>query len=210
MFLYYLSRTNKSLDIGSSIPTALNIAKTYGICEERYHKYSYSFRRKPSICAYENAYENRILAYFKINVSVKDFKSVLALGHPIIFGMNCKSSFEKCTGELNLIKEEEFIGNHSVICCGYDDTTKRIKIQNSWGIKWGDKGYCYMSYEYLESGLCSEAYILVDGINIKVVDNCSIQHNNLELKLRKLWDHSSSCIFQLFDSCKPSQANKEY
>jgi C1A family cysteine protease len=209
MFLYYLARKNKNLDTGSSIPSALIMAKKFGTCREKLHKYSYSFKKKPSIEAYEDAYENRILAYFKIGVSVKDFKSVLALGHPIIFGMICKSSFEKCNGILDYNGSEEVIGNHSVICCGYDDTTKRIKIQNSWGTDWGSKGYCYMSYQYLESGLCSEAYIIVDGLGIKSTDNFSVQRSNWGLKLRKLWDRSSSYISQLYDAYRTFQANKE-
>jgi C1A family cysteine protease len=112
--------------------------------------------------------------------------------------MVCKQNFNTCSGNLDLPLITDLpIGNHTVICCGYDDTTKRIKIQNSWGTKWGSKGYCYMSYEYLESGLCDEAYIIVDGNG----------DSTMESKPRKFWDRSSSYISRLYDYCMPFSTN---
>ena len=41
------------------------------------------------------------------------------------------------------------VGGHAVIAVGYDDSTSRITVQNSWGTSWGDKGYFYMPYQYI-------------------------------------------------------------
>lgn len=39
------------------------------------------------------------------------------------------------------------IGGHAVVVVGYDHATKVIKILNSWGSAYGNKGFIYLSYE---------------------------------------------------------------
>jgi GNAT superfamily N-acetyltransferase len=48
---------------------------------------------------------------------------------------------------------------HSVTLVGYDDTKKRFVFRNSWGTNWGDAGYGYLPYEYLER-YQQEAWVL--------------------------------------------------
>jgi len=56
----------------------------------------------------------------------------------------------KRTGKLNLPKKgEKFVGLHAVLAVGYDDPSGRFIVRNSWGRKWGMKGYFTMPYEYL-------------------------------------------------------------
>lgn len=41
-------------------------------------------------------------------------------------------------------------GGHAMCIVGYDDTigaTGAFKVRNSWGVNWGDNGYCWISYE---------------------------------------------------------------
>ena len=33
---------------------------------------------------------------------------------------------------------------------GYDDTKSWFIVANSWGKGWGDKGYCYIPYEFMQ------------------------------------------------------------
>ena len=37
------------------------------------------------------------------------------------------------------------------MACGYDDERKVLIMRNSWSEKWGDKGYFYMPYEYVQN-----------------------------------------------------------
>lgn len=58
------------------------------------------------------------------------------------------------TGPDGVINEGQIIsGGHAVLCCGYDDTRKMLRILNSWGTAWGDKGFGWYKYEYLERRL---------------------------------------------------------
>ena len=42
-----------------------------------------------------------------------------------------------------VFKDCETSLNHAVLAVGYDQDT--IKVKNSWGTKWGDKGYIYLA-----------------------------------------------------------------
>jgi C1A family cysteine protease len=44
---------------------------------------------------------------------------------------------------------EAVIGGHAVAAVGYDDADQCFIVRNSWGAKWGRKGYCFMPYAYL-------------------------------------------------------------
>lgn len=55
--------------------------------------------------------------------------------------------------------------NHAVLLVGYDDATQRFKFINSWGEKWGEKGYGYLTYQYIVEGPPNiEAWTMVDAI----------------------------------------------
>ena len=44
---------------------------------------------------------------------------------------------------------EDCLGGHAVMVCGYDDTAQHWIVRNSWGSHWGDNGYFYLPYPYL-------------------------------------------------------------
>ena len=41
-------------------------------------------------------------------------------------------------------------GSHAIVITGFDFKRKLFEIKNSWGLKWGKKGYAYLPYDYLE------------------------------------------------------------
>jgi GNAT superfamily N-acetyltransferase len=45
---------------------------------------------------------------------------------------------------------DKIIGSHCVLLVGYDDDKGTFTIRNSWGTSWGDKGYGYLPYEFIE------------------------------------------------------------
>jgi C1A family cysteine protease len=63
------------------------------------------------------------------------------------------------TGALDLPKpEEKSVGGHAVMAVGYDDSTERFLIRNSWGADWGLQGYFTMPYVYLENRNLSDDF----------------------------------------------------
>jgi len=99
-------------------------------------------------------------------------KTYLAAGHPAMFGFTVYSSIEKADerGAIPYPTERErILGGHAVVAVGYDNaltiknpssggpTTKgALLIRNSWGTSWGDGGYGWLPYKYIETGLAED------------------------------------------------------
>jgi C1A family cysteine protease len=48
---------------------------------------------------------------------------------------------------------DRLFGDHAVAAVGYDDTaaTPHLIIRNSWGSGWGEGGYGYLPYSYVDA-----------------------------------------------------------
>ncbi|NKB33132.1 MAG: hypothetical protein GKR91_08545 [Pseudomonadales bacterium] len=42
-------------------------------------------------------------------------------------------------------------GGHAMLVVGYDDVKRQFKVQNSWDKTWGDRGYGYIPYDWMEN-----------------------------------------------------------
>lgn len=57
-------------------------------------------------------------------------------------------------------------GGHAVVAIGYDDGRKigkekgALKIRNSWGPGWGEGGYGWLPYRFIEAGLAVDFWSL--------------------------------------------------
>jgi len=60
-------------------------------------------------------------------------------------------------------------GGHAVVAIGYDDGKTigkekgALRIRNSWGMVWGEAGYGWLPYAYVENGLAMEFWSLVEA-----------------------------------------------
>ena len=45
---------------------------------------------------------------------------------------------------------EKPLGGHAICPVGYNDAKKIVKFKNSWSSGWGEKGYGYLPYAYIE------------------------------------------------------------
>ena len=65
-------------------------------------------------------------------------------------------------------------GGHAVVAIGYDDNRKigkdkgAIKIRNSWGTQWGQNGYGWLPYSYIEAGLAEDFWSLFKNEYVKL------------------------------------------
>jgi len=94
-------------------------------------------------------------------------KARIASGQPVVLGIPVYDSFYSCNGDWvgTPAAGESKYGDHAVCAVGYDDRAGGgkggIKIANSWGGNWGDKGYTYLSYSFISS-YCWEAWVTTD------------------------------------------------
>jgi Papain family cysteine protease len=55
-------------------------------------------------------------------------------------------------------------GKHAMIVVGYDDRRKAFLLQNSWGTRWAQQGFCYVSYDLFDVIKPSSAADKSDGL----------------------------------------------
>lgn len=167
LFLYYnerkyINETHK--DEGAYLSDGIMALKSYGICEEKYFPYIISnVFKEPSKEAYENGKRHYVLEGFEISNNIKEIKKWLIKNEPIAIGIAIYTNFMNSkTGIIEIPKKgDEYIGGHAVIICGFDEKNKRFILRNSWGIYWGDKGYFYLPYEYINNNeLCGDLWII--------------------------------------------------
>jgi C1A family cysteine protease len=76
-------------------------------------------------------------------------KGQLARGAPVIFSILDAPEFKTLQGDT--IFDLPGVPNgsgHTIVAIGYDDARKAFRIQNSWGRKWADGGYGWLSYGF--------------------------------------------------------------
>lgn len=167
LYLYYMERVIEGKvdeDSGASIRTICKALHKYGICEEKYMPYIIErFKEPPTNAVHENAAKYKINAYRSLH-SLLQIKQCLAFRQqPVLVGMEVYESFFDTgqNGEMNInIAGEKHVGNHAVAVVGYEDLYFNILvgykgyliIRNSWGENWGDNGYFYMPYAYVNRG----------------------------------------------------------
>ena len=159
LFIYYNERaiinTIRS-DSGARLRDGIKTLKKDGVCSEKKWPYDIAkFTKKPLASCFKEALDHQITSYEKIR-TLTEMKTCLAEGFPFVFGFAVYESFEAPevakTGVVVMPgKNEDLLGGHAVLAVGYDDTTQRIIVKNSWGTKWGMKGYFTMPYAYVSN-----------------------------------------------------------
>jgi len=91
-----------------------------------------------------------------------DVKGELARGRPVVFGMLLNREFMKLRGDdVYDVPPEKAKGGHAMVLIGYDDSRQAYRVINSWGPKWGDRGYGWISYRAFAAG--THSAFTVDG-----------------------------------------------
>jgi C1A family cysteine protease len=158
LFIYYNERViehSVNNDSGAMIRDGMKTVNKEGACPEKDWPYITSkFTQKPQSDCYASALNHQVLSYHRVPRILDQIKGCLADGFPMVFGFTVYESFESAvvarTGILEMPGPgEHVIGGHAVLATGYDDTTRRFIVRNSWGDTWGMKGYFTMPYDYL-------------------------------------------------------------
>jgi hypothetical protein len=137
---------------GTAASATLNMLRDVGALP--FEKYVFDAGwcgRQPTAAELAEAAKYRIKGWTKISDAkkIEDVKAQLARGVPVIFDMRVTAPFEQFKGSTVLDIPGVMNGTgHTMLAIGYDDSRKAFRIQNSWGRKWGEGGYAWLSYEF--------------------------------------------------------------
>lgn len=190
LFVYKTTRNLLGIsgDTGAWLRNTIGALVLCGVPHERYWPYTDKdpdFDREPSAFVYAVADNYEAIRYFchdplgantsaeKVLSSVKRY---LSAGIPSMFGFFGFPSFQYSDDPSHIpfpCPHERAQWGHAVVAVGYDDnkkikntrcdetTTGALLIRNSWGTSWGDKGYGWLPYKYVEYGLAMDFWSLL-------------------------------------------------
>lgn len=158
LFIYYNERDMEGTinqDSGAYIRDGIKSVHHQGVCPETKWEYDITkFTQKPPLSCYNEAKKHTADQYARVPRTLQQMKGCLSSGFPFVYGFTVYESFEgKQVGNTGVVPMpkpgEEVLGGHAVLAVGYDDTSQRFIVRNSWGTGWGIKGYFTMPYTYL-------------------------------------------------------------
>jgi hypothetical protein len=168
LFIYYFERFIEhtvASDAGARLRDGLKVVNQRGVCSELEWPYDIQqFTVEPPAEDIDEALENRVIQFSRINQNITQMKACLAAGSPFVFGITVYTSFESAPlGQIPMpnTSQEQLLGGHALVAVGYDDTTQRFNFRNSWGASWGQAGYGTIPYSYLlDAQLASDFWAL--------------------------------------------------
>ena len=175
LFLYKVTRKllGWTGDTGAYIRSAVKAAVAFGVPPEQYYPYDIArYEDEPDAFVYSYAHNFKEMAYARLDPynatgkqTLEEVKRVLAAGFVACFGFSVYSSMSTDPFVPYPTPKDKLQGGHAVLAVGYDDqvqvegadgkmsTVGCLIFRNSWGSDWGEDGYGYLPYGYVEDAL---------------------------------------------------------
>ena len=144
--------------------------------------------------AYEDAMTHKIKVAKNVKINHDDITSALSEGYPVTISLKIFDSFgNQSKGFVYRPTDEEITenkyGNHAMVICGYSEEDKVYIVRNSWGKGFGDNGYCYIPFSYIEdSNLTNSACVIIsinEGEEVKGAgQQTAVSFNKTDMEIR--------------------------
>ncbi|KNB52562.1 C1 family peptidase [Streptomyces caatingaensis] len=147
---------------GKNIPTPsrdhFNIAIKQGVDSRKHYKPGdFNYKTQPSKAERRNAAHWKLSGYVPLHTGSRiqnDVKSSLAKGMPVVIMIPVRDDFYYLTPKQAASykyypgRNAKFMGYHMITITGYN--SKGVRVENSWGKNWGDRGWVNFSWNYLQ------------------------------------------------------------
>lgn len=194
-FLYSMCKQNDGMPCleGTQPKVAMQVLKKYGICPETIMPYSglteLSSPKVPKITdtALETAVIYRIKTYAQLCSSadkergqvINVIREALKNEGPFILALMVCENFKPDDNYVLPLPEGDLRGGHAVGIVGDLPENKCLILRNSWGSSWGENGYAYLPYTWLDDKISgswsvSEAWTATDMTPERPADNIMI------------------------------------
>jgi len=187
-FVYYVTRVNiagwpANDDCGAYLRDTMKTLVKYGTALEKTCPYirdgqtECNIAETPSPGAYTEALNFQVTKYARVLETDKvkclhDCKNLLNNGIGFVGGFLCyENILDEQVGKTGIVPAPptqgpaKIIGGHAVLFIGYDDSKQLLKFKNSWGNEWGDSGYGYLPYSYLDKNLLTDLWTIYSQEN---------------------------------------------
>lgn len=181
LFLYKVTRNLMGAkgDTGAELRDTMKAMVLFGVPPEKYWPYKISrYEEEPTPFCYAFAQSYQAVKYYRLDPpgtapskALGEIRKSLAAQLPVMFGFSvysCMPGVGDGKGEIPYPEPgDKLEGGHAVVAVGYDDGKKigkdkgALLIRNSWGTEWGEKGYGWLPYSYLEGELADDFWTLV-------------------------------------------------
>ncbi|MHB8972113.1 MAG: C1 family peptidase [Pirellulaceae bacterium] len=177
LYLYQMARKllQRRGDIGVDLRTTLKALVRYGVPPQTLWPYEKKrFEVDPqdlSLAGFAREFE--AIYYVRLGAhnqsgqaTLTTVKSFLAAGFPVAFGFSVPYSLSTDPDVPYRPTFDSVRGGQAVIAVGYDDqrlssTLGALRIRSSWGETWGDCGYGWLPYVYVEQRLAADFWVIL-------------------------------------------------
>jgi len=144
---------------GTSIKTALDVARKYGLVKDSVLPFNGKLSRLDEEQFYALAANLKIASYYNLvkGNKLENIKKWLVQHGPVLTRLDCDKTWDNISakGILDKYNKPDPDAGHAVAIVGY--TKDHFIIRNSWGTAWGHKGFAYATPGYAEEAF-QEAY----------------------------------------------------
>lgn len=179
LFMYWQARRTHGAglrDQGTYLRAAAKMLNRVGVPDEEYWPWStasHRVNRRPSWQAHMRAHPRIGGRYVRIlapagEERLASIRAALESGHPVAFGTNVDAAFMHNYGDTIITRPldpSKAIGGHAMLIVGYqrhDDWGYIFDVRNSWGERWRNNGYAWLTEDYINDS-ASRDFQIIDG-----------------------------------------------